>query len=189
MKSFSVPVYLSARHIHVTAEDWRQLFGEQEPTVKRSLHLGEHYLAAERVTLKGAKGEMAKVAIVGPYRAATQVELSITDAMQLGIQAPIKVSGQLDGAGSVTIIGPQGQVTKSCAIISQRHLHLSAADAEHQPLTDGQIVSAEIDSPRGGVLNQVVVRIISDGESCLHLDTDEGNALGVDQTSLATIIS
>ncbi|MFH0829236.1 MAG: PduL/EutD family phosphate acyltransferase [Candidatus Kerfeldbacteria bacterium] len=175
----SIPIELSARHIHITKDDWVKLFGTAEMTLDHPISLPKQFVAKERVVLKGPKGEYANVGVVGPFRQYTQVELSLTEARHLGIAPPLSDSGLLDNAATITIEGPVGEITKPAAIIQQRHLHLSPDDAKTLGLSDRQVISVRVGGPRGALLNNVYARVDRDFTTRLHLDTDEGNACGV----------
>lgn len=185
----SVPIEISARHVHLTETDWTALFGSEAMTVDHPISQHRQFAAAQRVTVRGSKSEYRQVAIVGPFRLATQVELSMTDARVLGLKAPLSDSGALDQAAEVAIIGPAGQVTRPAAIVPKRHIHLDPAAATTAGLSDRQIVAVRIDGARGAQLDQVLVRIHPDFTGRLHLDTDEGNACGVTPGMTAEIVS
>lgn len=178
MKNLNVDVEVSARHIHLCEKDIIALFGEgYKLTVEKNIIAG--YLAKERVTLVGPKRELKNVAILGPARSRTQVELSETDAISIGIKAPLRLSGDLDGTPGIKIIAKNGnsiEIEHGC-IVAKRHLHLSADDAEKVGAQSGDNIDLHIDTELGRSLtfNDVIVRIGSK-RSVVHLDTDEGNA-------------
>ena len=172
------PVEMSARHVHLCKEDVEKLFGKgQQLTVKRELSLPNGFLSEQRVTLVTEKGMFKNVAVLGPERSATQVELSATDAFQLGIKAPCNISGDLKDAGDVYIIGPQGAVhaVGSC-IIAQAHIHMNEMEAAHYGVSDGEIVEVNILTNRPVTLQNVMVRVGKDMHATMHIDTDEANA-------------
>lgn len=175
----TVPIEISARHVHLTADDWRTVFGSRPPTVARSISQPPQFLAVERVTVTGPKGTLVNVAVVGPLRSYTQVELAMTDARTLGLTPPLSDSGHLAQAAIVAIAGPAGTITVPAAILQQRHLHASLTEAQRYGLHDQQLVSVAVDGQRGGVLNRVLVRVRQEYVWRLHLDTDEGNAFGL----------
>lgn len=183
-----IPIEISARHIHVSASDWTTLFGPAELIVDRPISQKPQFVATQRVKLSGPKGEIAQVGIVGPLRAYTQVELSATDAHQLGVQPPLSESGHLALAVPVTITGPVGHVMVKAAIMPRRHIHANPDEAAAGGLINGQEVSVLIAGPRGGLLHHVVVRIDPSFTWRLHLDTDEANALGIHHDDHAEII-
>lgn len=175
----SIPIEVSARHIHITREDWNALFGATPLAVDHPISQPHQYVATTRVTLRGPKGEYKNVGVVGPFRPYTQVELSATEARYLGITPPVTDSGHLSKAAAVTIIGPNGELVRNAAILQQRHLHCRPQDAKKYGYTDGQLISVMIPGPRGTRLDNVIVRVNKDYAFRLHLDTDEGNACGV----------
>lgn len=175
----SIPIETSARHIHLTKEDWTALFGSTEIKSDHPISQPHQFVATQRVVLHGPKGEYQNVGVVGPFRPYTQVELSATEARHLGIAAPLSDSGLLDGAAAITIVGPLGELERNAAIIQQRHLHCTPDDAKRHGLADGQEISVLIKGTRGVRLDKVMVRVSSEYAFRLHLDTDEGNACGV----------
>lgn len=183
-----IPVEISARHVHLSADAWSTLFGPAPMTVGTEISQPPQFLAAERVTLRGPKGELTRVGIVGPTRSYTQVELAMTDARKLGVTPPLSESGNLRGAVPVTIVGPKGEVHLPVAIIQRRHIHAHPDEAERYGVHHGQEVSVRIDGPRGGVFDHVLVRVHEDFSWRLHLDTDEANALGVTPQTIGEVV-
>ena len=177
MKEFIVET--SARHVHVTREDLDILYGKDyKLTVKKNLSQPGEFVSEEKVTVKGPKGEL-KFSILGPERKATQVEVSFTDARNLGLTPPIRESGHLDGACPCTIVGPNGEVeSKGSVNVKKRHLHATEADAKELGVTNGEIVKVAVDSPdRKVIFDDVVVRVSDKYSLAMHLDTDEANAV------------
>ena len=172
------PVEISARHVHLTKEAVEVLFGKgYELKKKKDLSQPGEFLSEERVKLVTAKGQFANVAVLGPVRKAVQVELSATDAVSLGIKAPVSLSGNLNGAGDVLIIGPAGCLeAKGSVIIARAHVHMTPADAKHYGVKDGQSMSVRIASERPLTLENVIVRVREDMALAMHIDFDEGNA-------------
>lgn len=183
-----IPIEVSARHIHVTKEDWEELFGYASMEVERAISQEKQFVAKQRVVIRGPKGEFGHVAVVGPVRSKTQAELSMTDARALGIAAPLTGSGELDDAATVTVIGTVGTIERNAAIIPQRHLHIAPDEAKEAGLKDHQTTSVRIEGPRAAVLDNVLVRIHPDFQLRLHLDTDEGNACGVQPGMTAELL-
>ena len=171
-------VETSARHVHLSKEDLAKLFGEgAELTFKKALSQPGQFACEERVKLVGPKKEIANVIILGPVRPATQIELSYTDARTLGIDAPLRESGNVAGTPGLKLVGPAGEVdVAEGAIIAKRHIHMTPADAETYGVENGQIVSVKIDSERSAVLGDVVVRVNPNFSLAMHIDTDEANA-------------
>lgn len=182
-----VPLEASGRHVHVTAEQARTLFGH-DLTPERPLSQPGQYLARERVTVKGPKGEFHNVAVLGPARKAAQVEISLTDARELGICVPIRLSGQVEDSPGAVLEGPMGTVTLSQGVIAaKRHIHLTPEDARRFGVTDGQAVGLQTFTERPAVLEDVIVRV-DPGFACYaHLDYDEANACGFHKGDLGRI--
>lgn len=176
-----VPVEASARHVHLTAADAEKLFGPGHGlTPKRDLSQPGQYLSEEWVKLVTAKGEFSNVAVLGPLRKETQVELSLTDARALGISAPVNLSGDLTGAGDVVIVGPKGVVEARGSVIAARaHIHMTPEDARRFAVHDGQKVSLKIEGTvRPVTVHDVVIRVDKSFALAAHLDFDEANAAG-----------
>ena len=175
-------VETSARHVHISKEHLAILFGaDAELTVKKELSQPGQFACNERVTIVGPKGEMANVSILGPTRPETQVELSRTDARKVGIDAPIRESGQLDGTPGCKLIGPKGEVelTKG-VIVAKRHAHIPPDVAEQWGIKDQQIVSLKVgDNERSLIFGDVVARVSASAGLAVHIDTDEANAAGL----------
>jgi len=178
----NVIVETSARHVHLTKEDMAILFGEGAVlTVKKELTQPGQFLSNERVTLTGSKRELQNVAVLGPERSATQVEISLTDARSLGVVAPVRESGDVKGSGSIKITGPCGSIEIPEGVIAaKRHVHLTPEDAEKFGLSDKQIVSVKIsDGERRLTFDDVVCRVSPKFATYMHIDTDEANAAGI----------
>lgn len=183
-------VEMSARHIHVTQADLETLFGKGAAlTPKRDLSQPGQYLSEERVDLIGPKKTIANVSILGPVRPETQVEVSLTDARTLGVDAPVRMSGDVAGTGSVTIKGPVGEVTiKEGVIAAKRHIHMTPEDAEKMGLQDGQNVSVKVDTDRGVIFNETVLRVSPKFATAMHIDTDEANAVALPREAYGIIL-
>lgn len=188
--SNSVKVGVSARHVHLSRKDMDTLFGAgSELTPKKEL-MGGQYAAAEQVTIIGLKlRPIENVRILGPLRKQTQVEVSSTDCIKLGIKAPVRLSGDLAGSAPIIIVGPKGAVSlnEGC-IVAQRHIHMSPADAERFGVHDKQVVSVQAPSDRGGILENVPVRVDPTFTLEMHIDTDEANGLGIKQNDMLPVI-
>ena len=177
-----IKVEISARHVHLSQSDLEILFGKgYSLTPKRDLSQPGQYLSEERVKLVGAKSEMNNIAILGPVRKNTQVELSISDARALGIKnITINESGQLEGAGDITIIGKNGSIeAKNSVIVAKRHIHLREKDASEWNLYNGQIVKVKVYGIRSLIFDEVVVRVSDKFMPAMHIDFDEANACGL----------
>lgn len=172
-------VETSARHVHVTKEALEILFGAgHELTVKKELSQPGQFASEERVTLVGPKKSIERVSILGPVRPDNQVELSFTDARTLGIDAPVRESGDIKGSAGCKIVGPCGEIEISeGVIIAKRHIHFTPAQAEAYGVQDKQIVKVAINSEgRKTIYDDVVVRVKATFDAAMHIDTDEANA-------------
>ena len=177
-----VLVETSARHVHLSQKDLDTLFGEgYQLTNKKDLSQPGQFACTERVDVVGAKKTLAGVTILGPICPDTQVELSLTDARAIGVDAPIRESGDVAGSGSCRLVGPKGEIELTQGVIAaKRHIHMTPADAGEFGLKDKDIVSVKIDSDgRALVFGDVVVRVSSKYALAMHIDTDESNAAGV----------
>lgn len=176
-----IPVEVSARHVHLTREALDVLYGTNyELKRKRDLSQPGQFLSEERVKLVTARGQIANVGILGPLRKEVQVELSMTDARTLGVDAPICLSGDLAGAADVLIVGPKGVVTaRESAIVAKAHVHMTPADAERYGVKDKEHVSICLGEERSLTLNDVIVRVSNDSALAVHIDYDEANAAQV----------
>lgn len=173
-----VLVETSARHVHLCQADIEALFGAgHELTEKKPLSQPGQYACEERVTLVGPKREIANVIVLGPARPATQVEISLTDARTLGVEAKVRESGDIAGTAGIKLVGPAGEVEIAEGVIAaKRHIHLSPEDAEKFGVSDKEIVSVKIESERTTVFGDVVVRVSPKFAPAMHIDTDESNA-------------
>lgn len=170
-----VNVGISNRHIHLTKEDLYILFGNNyELNMKASLKQPNQYACIEMVTICTNKDKIENVRILGPVRGYTQVELSKTDAYKLGINPPVRDSGDIENSEIVTIIGPCGRITKPCCIIARRHIHITKEEKEKYNLPD--IVSVKVDGIRGGIMDEVYIKVSDEAFFEMHIDTDEANA-------------
>ncbi|MEI0798669.1 phosphate propanoyltransferase [Brachyspira intermedia] len=177
-----IMVEISARHVHLSEKDLYTLFGQNYSlTPKRDLSQPGQYLSEERVSLVGIKSKMDNVAILGPTRKNTQVELSLSDARQLGVKnITINESGHLEGAGSIIISSKNASIeAKGSVIIAKRHVHLRENDAKEWDLKNGQIVKVKIYGVRSLIFDEVVVRVSDKFMPVMHIDFDEANACGL----------
>ena len=174
-------VETSARHVHVTAEDLKVLFGEDgKLTVRAPLSQPGQFASNERVSIVGPKNTIKTVLILGPERPVTQVEVSATDTRTLGIAAPVRESGDLAGSPGCKIVGPCGEIEiKEGVIVAKRHIHLTPEKAAELGVDDKQIVWVKVESAeRSLVFGDVVCRVSPKFAPAMHLDTDEANAAG-----------
>ena len=174
-------VETSARHVHVTEETLKILFGEgHQLTHKKDLSQPGQFACEERVTVVGPKKSLERVSILGPVRKADQVELSLTDARSIGVTAPIRESGDVAGSGACKLVGPCGEEElKEGVIVAKRHIHATPEDAEALGVKDKDVVSVKIDTEgRSLIFGDVVVRVSPKFALAMHIDTDESNAAG-----------
>lgn len=188
--SYKVQVSLSNKHLHLKAEDIEKLFGKgYELTVFKDLAQPGQFACEEKVDIVGPKGTLKGIRVLGPARPETQVEIALTDARAIGIKAPVRESGKLEGSPGCKLIGPIGEVELDHGVIAAlRHVHLSADQAEEAGVKDKDMVSLKIEGERGLILNNVLVRSGTGHEREVHLDTDEGNAAGCGADTVAEII-
>ena len=181
--SMEVLVETSARHAHITQEHLEILFGKgYELTKKKDLSQPGQYACAERVDVVGPKKTLAGVSILGPVRPSTQVELSLTDARSIGVNAPVRESGDIAGSGACKLVGPCGEVEISEGVIAaKRHIHITPEDAAAFGVSDKQIVSVQVACGNGRDLTfgDVVVRVSASYATRMHIDTDEANAASI----------
>jgi putative phosphotransacetylase len=186
-----VLVETSARHVHVSEEHLKILFGENATlTFKKALSQPGQFAAEERVTVVGPKKSQPNVSILGPCRGKTQVEISATDARSLGFDIVIRESGDIKGTPGCKLIGPAGEVEISeGVIVAKRHIHLTPEAAKEMGLVDKQIVKVEVPSEnRSIIFGDVVIRVREDFATAMHIDTDEANAGGIAPNSYGYII-
>ena len=183
-----VELEASGRQVHVTKEQAMTLFGHLL-TPKRPLSQPGQYLANERVTVIGPKGEFRDVAVLGPERKEAQVEVSLTDARTLGLQVPIRLSGNVAGSPGATLVGSRGQIILSSGVIAaRRHIHLTPEAAAVFGVKDRQVVQLKTYTARPTVWQDVVVRVSPDFAPFAHLDYDEANACGFSKGDLGRIL-
>lgn len=183
-----VEVEASGRHVHLTREQAVALFGH-DLTPHRPLSQPGQFLAKERLTIRTPKGEFAGVAVLGPARKEAQVELSLTDARMLGLEAPVRLSGSTQGTPGIDLIGPCGSVHLEHGVLAaKRHVHLPPEDAARFRVKDGQEVRLQIFSARPVVFEAVTVRVSPDFAPRAHLDYDEANACGLRPRDLGRIL-
>ncbi len=186
----TVEVMLSNRHVHLSKEDAEKLFGKNyELTVKKML-TDVQFAADEVVDINGPKGNFENVRVLGPYRNDTQVELLKSDCFKLGIDAPIRESGKLEGAAPLKILGPKGEIDlKETAIIALRHIYMPQDLADKYELKDKQIVSVKTEGERELLFGKVLIRVIPYGDAVMHIDTEEGNAAGLNNKDIVEIFT
>ncbi|MEG1835163.1 MAG: phosphate propanoyltransferase [Oscillospiraceae bacterium] len=186
----TVLIETSARHVHVSDEALKILFGEgYELTKKKDLSQPGQFACEERVAVVGSKGSFPAVSILGPVRPDTQVELSASDARSIGVSAPVRESGDIEGSGACKIVGPKGEIDiDRGVIVAKRHIHMTPEDAKKYEVCDKQIVCVEIKSDnRSLVFGDTVVRVSPKFSLAMHIDTDESNAVMAPRDALGII--
>lgn len=186
-----VEVEASGRHVHVSRAVADILLGPGVALTRvADLSQPGQFVCAERIGVIGPKGEFPAVVILGPERAETQVELSMTDAKSLGLKPVLRLSGDLAATPGVTLKGPAGQVDIDHGVmVAQRHIHMHPSFAAKWGLRDRQVVSTEVGGPRGVRFDQVILRVSPDFATYMHIDYDEANACGFAKGMKATIIA
>ena len=186
-----IPIAVSARHAHLSKATIDRVFGTGYQLHPRTwLSQTGQFAAQETVRLVGPKGQLDHVRVMGPPREQDQIELSRTDEHELGIEAPVRISGDLGSTPGLTVVGPAGPCDLQHGVISaRRHIHMNAQDAARLGVRDGQVVQVRIDSDgRDLSFGDVTVRIRPDFRLELHLDTDEANAAGVSDGDWAELL-
>ena len=188
--SLTIPINASVRHVHLSREHVDALFGEgYQLTEKAPLSQPGQFACEETVTLVGPKGEISHVRVLGPERKQTQVEISRTDGFALGIDAPIRASGDLEDSAGITLRGPAGEVRLERGVIqAQRHIHMSPEDAKRFGVKDKQWVMVRVGGERGIIYDDVLIRVSPNYRLDMHLDTDEANAADLQPGATGTII-
>ncbi len=190
-KGYMVPVGVSARHVHLTQEHVEALFGEGYHLTKKKELMGGQFASNELVTIVGLKlRAIENVRILGPVRKKSQVEISSTDAIKLGVKAPIRESGNVAGSAPIAVVGPKGALyLKEGCIVAKRHIHMSPKDAMAAGVHDGDVVSVKADNERGAVFDHVQVRVDESFTLEMHIDTDEANAAKIATGDTVRIIN
>jgi len=185
-----VQLEASGRHLHLSRADADRLLGPGVAlTPVHDLSQPGQFTCAQRIKVVGPAGEFDAMTIIGPERVQSQVEISETDALTLGIKAPVRLSGDLAGTPGVTLIGPAGQVTiDSGVMVAKRHIHMDPAYGERFGIRDRQVVSVRVWGERGTTFSNVPVRLSPDFATYMHIDYDEANACGFHKGMIGTII-
>ncbi|EGT0666691.1 phosphate propanoyltransferase [Citrobacter werkmanii] len=192
MRERPIPLGISNRHIHLCAEDYVRLFPNQPISEKKGLLQPGQYAAKQTVTLVGPKGQLKNVRLLGPLRSTSQVEISRTDARTLGIAAPLRMSGNIQGTPGIRLVSPFAELDlTSGVIVAQRHIHMSPLDALILRVSHGDKVSVAINGDeRRLIFDNVAVRVSPDMRLEMHIDTDEANAAGADNPqAFATLVT
>lgn len=190
----TVPIGISVRHLHLSDEHLAILFGEGHSlTVFNELYQTGYFAAKEQVMVVGRRRAIETVRVLGPTRPFSQVELAQTEALQLGLKLPIATDGSDPACKPITLMGPEGVVTlpgggKGGAFIARRHVHMSDIAARHYGVKNGDLLDLFIDGARPTTLHGVLVRVKAGWRNEVHLDTDEGNAVGIRNGQTGTLV-
>lgn len=187
---FTVPVGVSARHVHLTQQDVETLFGKGYVLTKKKDLMGGQFAANEVVTIVGLKlRAIENVRVLGPVRKASQVEISATDAIKLGIKVPVRESGDIKGSAPIAVVGPAGAIyLEEGCIVAKRHIHMSPLDAEKAGVKNGDVVSVRVDNERATTYDNVTIRVDPSFTLEMHIDTDEANAARISTGMRAEIV-
>ena len=188
---YKIPIETSARHLHLCREDFEKLFGEgKDLTPVKELSQPGQYLAKERLNVIGPKGMFKNVAIIGPLRSVTQMEISVTDARKLGVPVVIRQSGDIDGTPGMTLVSNMGSVDLEEGImVAKRHIHMTPKEARRMKVKDNEEVFVVTESfDRSMIYGDVVVRVSDDYRLAMHIDTDEANALSGGEEAFGVIL-
>jgi len=189
-----VPIGISVRHVHLCPEHVEILFGKgHDLTIFNELYQKGYYAAREQVMVVGRKRAIEKVRVLGPPRPYSQVELSQTDALVLGMRLPIATNGADPACQPITLVGPEGNVNligqgQGGAFVARRHIHMSDDTAVQLGVKNGDLLDLRIDGPRPTTLHGILVRTKAGWRTEVHLDTDEGNAVGIRSGQVGTLI-
>jgi putative phosphotransacetylase len=188
-----VMVEASGRHVHLSQQDLDALFGSgYKLTPVKDLSQPGQYACAERVTITGPKGSLQNVVILGPTRPESQVEISLTDGLVLGVKAPVRLSGDIDNTPGITITNPKNEKSITInkgLIVAKRHIHISPEDAERFGVSNGQTIKIKVFGERPVIFEDLDVRVNKNFKTAVHIDYDEANACGYTKNSMGLILS
>ncbi|MDI9593588.1 MAG: phosphate propanoyltransferase [Atribacterota bacterium] len=190
-QDYTIPVEVSNRHVHLTREALDALFGQNYQLTKvRDISQPGEFASDEKVTLVSSKMRMIEnVRIVGPVRAYNQAELTVTDGYTLGVSLPTRLSGDVVGSQSITMIGPKGAINlPEGAIRAARHIHMTPEDAEKYQVKDNQRVKVETEGENGVIFKDVIIRVSNKCKLAFHIDIEEANAANVQGTTYCRIL-
>ena len=184
-----VKIGVSARHIHLSKEDFELLFPNESLNVYKEISQYPNFASDKKVSLRNGDRQIDNVRVVGPLRDETQVELSKTDCRYFKIEAPLRNSGDLENASEIEIINGDKSIKRNCVIIQNRHIHMNEKDALEYGFKNDQIVKVKIDTIKGGILYNVHIKTGKEFITELHLDTDDANAFLIDSSVEGEIIN
>ena len=180
-------IEVSARHAHISQKDFKKLFAKNDLTVRNRLLEADEFASNETVELVGPKNTFHNVRIIGPFREESQMEISRSNSIYLGIDAPLKTSGDLPG-DTIKVVGPKGSIVRDIAIVPIRHFHINPKMAEKLKLKNHSNVKIRVNGKRGLVFDKVIVRVNEKFKNSIHLDTDEANAAGVEHLAKGEVV-
>ena len=183
-----VSVGISNRHVHLSNEDYKILFKDTMMNIRNKLKQPGQFASTLTVTIQSDKGKIENVRVLGPNRDYTQVEISKTDSYKLGLNPPVRDSGDLDGSSLITIIGPYGKIKKECCIIANRHIHVDKNIIKEKELSDIKEVKIRISGEKSGIIEHVSLKETEEAFFELHLDTDDANAFLLNQGDIVEIM-
>lgn len=186
----TLPIAMSNRHIHLGQEDLEILFGKgYELTRFKSLSQPDQFASEEKVDVVGPKREIKGIRILGPVRGETQLEISISDAFTLGIKPELRNSGDIEDTPGVKLVGPKGEVEmEKGTIVAARHIHMNTSHAKDFGVKDKEKVKIKVEGPRGLIFDNVLVRVSDEFVLEMHVDVEEGNACGMKNGDMVTIV-
>lgn len=189
-RSFLVSTGISGRHVHLSDEHLKILFGEDYIlTNVKDLSQPGQFASDSFIDVIGPKGTLTNIRVLGPTRKKTQIEISRTDSFKLGVNPPVKDSGDVEGSPGATLRGPNGEVEiEEGIILALRHIHMTPEDAERLGVKDGQMVKVEVEGPRALTFKEVIIRVREDFALDFHVDTDEANAAGLNNGDVVKVI-
>lgn len=189
-RSLNIPVGVSNRHVHLTKESVDILFGKDyELTKKNDLTQPGQFACNETVTILTPKSQIEKVRVLGPIRKYNQIEISKTDAYKLGLNPPVRRSGNIKGSAPITLIGPKGKIDlEEGCILATRHVHISKEDALIHDLVDNEEVYLVKEGEKGGIFDHVFIKVMDEAFLEVHLDTDDANSFLICQGDIVTIV-
>lgn len=183
-----ISVGISNRHVHLNDEDYKVLFKDTKMDIRNNLKQPNQFASTLTVDIEGEKGKIENVRVLGPNRDYTQVEISKTDSYKLGVNPPVRNSGDLSGSSMITIIGPYGKIKKECCIIAKRHIHVDKNIIKEHKLEGIKDVKVKIFGEKSGIIEHVYLKETEEAYFELHLDTDDANAFLLNQDDIVEII-
>ncbi len=185
-----ITVGVSNRHVHLNEENYKKLFGDAPFESIKELKQPGQFSSNQKITIKTEKDEIENVRILGPLRSYNQIEISKTDAFKLGLKPPVRNSGDLEGSEKVTLVGPNGEITlEEGCIIATRHIHINPSQMQEFGFDGLTKVKIKLNGEKGGIIDNVYLKVAEESFFELHIDTDDGNGHLVNQDDICTIIT